>query len=258
MPVRADDLETYLNHVVGLVNQVLGESLVGLYLHGSAVLGSFAPGKSDIDLLAVLGETPDPPRLGQLGEALHPDVIAHPSPLDLHVVTQETLRSHEPRWEAWFSSHPAWGEFRVVLDPTEDRDLFLAFHICRRQGRALVGPPPEELFPEVPLRHLLQAADANLTFWQALDHFWLPEEAVLTACRAWYLVERGVVAGKREAGEWAKDRWEGSTVIADALARWQGAEVIVSQEEARRLIQAVRDRLQERAETLGEADPSGP
>lgn len=137
--MRVDDLESYLDRVTRSVTDILGESLVGLYLHGSAALGSFTPGKSDIDLLAVVEETPDPSRLGRLGEALHPDVIAHPSPLDLHAVTRESLRSLEPCWEAWFSSHPAWGEFRTVLQRTEDRDLFLVF---RRREASRWGEVP--------------------------------------------------------------------------------------------------------------------
>lgn len=250
MPVRVDDLEGYLDQVTRSVQGILGPSLVGLYLHGSAALGSFVAGTSDIDLLAVVGDLPPAAALASLGEALHPDVISHPSPLDLHVVTGASLNALEPRWEAWYSSHPVWGEFRIVLQATDDLDLFLVFEVCRRQGRALIGPPAARVFPAIPLPSLLKAADANLAAWQAFERFWLPEEAVLTACRAWYLAERGVVVGKREAGEWARSQRGASLVIADALARREGAAVQVPEEKARLLLEEVRERIREKAQLM--------
>lgn len=36
--------------------EILGENLVGVYLHGSAVMGCFNEKKSDIDLLTVVNE----------------------------------------------------------------------------------------------------------------------------------------------------------------------------------------------------------
>ena len=36
--------------------KILGDNLVGIYLHGSAVMGCFNPDKSDIDLLVVVKE----------------------------------------------------------------------------------------------------------------------------------------------------------------------------------------------------------
>ena len=39
--------------------EILGENLAGVYLHGSAAMGCFNPVKSDLDLLAVVRETPD-------------------------------------------------------------------------------------------------------------------------------------------------------------------------------------------------------
>ena len=41
---------------------ILGENLTGVYLHGSAAMGCFHPGKSDLDLLIVVREAPDDTR----------------------------------------------------------------------------------------------------------------------------------------------------------------------------------------------------
>lgn len=34
--------------------RILGDNLVGVYLHGSAVMGCFQPGKSDLDLILIV------------------------------------------------------------------------------------------------------------------------------------------------------------------------------------------------------------
>ncbi|MBO4514868.1 MAG: nucleotidyltransferase domain-containing protein, partial [Lachnospiraceae bacterium] len=37
--------------------EILGENLVGVYLHGSAVMGCFQPKKSDLDFIVVVKDT---------------------------------------------------------------------------------------------------------------------------------------------------------------------------------------------------------
>lgn len=59
--------------------------------------------------------------------------------------------------------------------------------------------------------------------------------------------KRGVVVGKREAAEWARSQRGASSVIADALARREGAAVQEPEEKARRLLEEVRERIREKA-----------
>ena len=48
--------------------EVLGDDLLSLALHGSWVLGDFAPGRSDLDLLAVLATDPTGATLAALAD----------------------------------------------------------------------------------------------------------------------------------------------------------------------------------------------
>jgi predicted nucleotidyltransferase len=48
--------------------EVLGDDLLSLALHGSSVLGDFAPGRSDLDLLAVLATDPTAATLAGLDD----------------------------------------------------------------------------------------------------------------------------------------------------------------------------------------------
>ena len=49
-------METLLRRFVAQSKTILRENLVGIYLHGSAVMGCFNPSKSDIDLLVVVND----------------------------------------------------------------------------------------------------------------------------------------------------------------------------------------------------------
>lgn len=162
-------MERHLGEIARVVQTHLGQQLVGLYLHGSAASGSFSSVKSDIDLLAVVQARPSTKTLMTLGKALDPKTMSHPFPLDLHIVIEAKVGSPNPRWEAWYGSHAAWGEFRTELEGADDRDLFLMFEVCRRYGRTLIGPEATSMFLPVPLSKLLLAADDNLAMWESFE-----------------------------------------------------------------------------------------
>ena len=51
--------------------KILGDNLIGIYLHGSAVMGCYNEKKSDIDLLVVVKET-IPNNIDYSGALAHP------------------------------------------------------------------------------------------------------------------------------------------------------------------------------------------
>jgi predicted nucleotidyltransferase len=64
------EVQSYLDQVVTTLTIYLGADLIGVYLHGSLAMGSFDPGRSDIDILAVCAEPLHHERRTVLGEAL--------------------------------------------------------------------------------------------------------------------------------------------------------------------------------------------
>lgn len=83
--------------MVELLSGGLGPVLIGLYLHGSLVVGDFAPGRSDVDLMAVLTVQPDDEVLVSLGgvhdkvSELFPTWRGH---VEAEYVAIDTLRQH--------------------------------------------------------------------------------------------------------------------------------------------------------------------
>ena len=51
-------MEKLLYDFVERSQDILGDNLVGIYLHGSLAMGGFTPDKSDIDLIVVVNNPP--------------------------------------------------------------------------------------------------------------------------------------------------------------------------------------------------------
>jgi len=79
-----------LDPLVKGIRAVLGENVVGTYLHGSAVLGGLRP-RSDIDVIVVTERpmTPDE-RRGLIDVLLR--LSGKPRPIELDVVVQSEIR----------------------------------------------------------------------------------------------------------------------------------------------------------------------
>src|SRR4030095_13563678 len=60
------EVDTVLGLLVPAIREALGERIISIVLWGSAVLGDFRPGRSDVDLIVGLDRDPDAPMLALL------------------------------------------------------------------------------------------------------------------------------------------------------------------------------------------------
>jgi Domain of unknown function (DUF4111) len=208
-PMADAPIAAYLERLSARTAGVLGDSLVGVYLHGSAVLGGFARQRSDLDLLVVAAGPLDARAKGRLAAELSPEAMPCPAErgLELSVVTLAAALAPaaEPRFGLHLASAGPGGPARVVdgRDRPGDPDLLLHFAVCREHGRPLSGPPPPEVFAPVRRAWLLRGMERELAW--AREH--APAEyQVLNACRAWRFAEENVLCSKLDGGRWARDR----------------------------------------------------
>lgn len=199
--------ERYALNVASATATVFGSKLVGVYLHGSAVLGGFDARRSDIDILAVcegpISEAEQVTLARRLGDAC----LSCPAQgLELSVVTLVVAQYPTARPAFEFHMTTAQADTKVVNghDRTGDPDLVLHFAVCRQAGRLLgAGHPAAEVFASV-ADTLVRAQLVTELGW-AVEH--APGEyAVLNACRAWRFAADGVLVSKIEGGQWACDR----------------------------------------------------
>lgn len=218
-----NEFERNLDAVVERLGQVLGTDLVGVYLHGSLVLGDFSPERSDVDAVAVAARSLSREEKRELGELLSQRSLPCPaSGLEFHLLRVDALVPVEkPRFELHVSTSTEGEPERVVDGEGHpgDPDLVMHLAVLHEHGRPLLGPPPAELFPAVSRPLLLKAFIGELTWARAHAS---PSYLVLNACRAWRYAEEDVVGSKTEGAEWARARVADPTPIEPALRHRRG------------------------------------
>ena len=206
--------ESAVDAVVGAIRQaivaVTGSSLVGLYLFGSLATGDFDAAVSDIDLLAVLADTPSKrlvPRLRRMHADLAQTNPAWDDRIEVIYISTHglaTCRTHPTTIAVISQGEP----FHLV---EAGRDWILNWYPAREHGVRLLGPPIDALIPPIPTAEYLEEVRRSLVGftnripddappgWQAY--------AILTMCRGLYALRSGERLSKRVAAEWAQQEF---------------------------------------------------
>ncbi len=216
------DFVGYGRRLAAVVDECVGAGvLVGVYVHGSAVLGGFRPERSDVDVLVVIAYPVPPDRQAALGAALL--AAAYPCPgigLELSVITAATAAD---LGDCPFEVHIGTPDHVVIGTGHEgDDDLILYAEVCRRSGLAVVGPAPASVFGAVSRPRLVTAMLAELAWGASSAPF---EYAVLNACRALRFAADGTLRSKVSGGEWYLARHPDKSVVRAALAHQRGDDV---------------------------------
>ncbi|MFD5315728.1 aminoglycoside adenylyltransferase domain-containing protein [Streptomyces sp. NPDC127098] len=210
--------------------------LVGVYLHGSAVLGGFDPARSDVDVLAVVAGPEGESAQRRTGEAIAATGARCPGAgLELSVLTAATARE---LGDCPFEVHVNTTGAEPVIVPGAgaggDPDLVLHAAVCREFGRAVLGPPPGEVFGRPPRQRILAAMVADLRWAIDGGH---AAYAVLNACRAARFAEEGRICSKLDGAHWYLARHPDDATVTAALARHLGGGPGPSGERARAFVE---------------------
>lgn len=210
--------------------RILGSALTGIYLHGSAVMGCFNAGKSDIDLIVVIREEiSDETKLRYMDMVVGLNEQAPAKGIELSVVRESVCRPFvyptpfelhfSPAHLNWYRSAP---EDYVEKMRGTDRDLAAHFTILYHRGKALYGKPVKEVFARVSRACYLDSIlndirDAETEISED------PMYLTLNLCRVLAYQEESLILSKREGGEWALDHlpesWAG--LIRSALLEYE-------------------------------------
>ena len=189
----------------------------GVVLVGSAALGDYAEGVSDLDVVAVApGPVEDPEALGA---GLRHDELPCPA-RKLELVVYRSGQAAAPGGELEFELdlNTGAGGDRLLTEPGgEPAHWYLIdLAIARERGVALAGPPPRELIGEPPREDVLDALAAGIRW--SLDEEPDSPNTVLNACRAARFALHGDWTSKAEAGEWATQASSDPRLAQAALA----------------------------------------
>src|SRR5205823_484801 len=147
-------IEAYLSELVSRLHGALGDELLGVYAGGSLALGDYRPGRSDVDVAVVVRERATAARRAAVIDAVRHESLPCPAGvLELVVYRREVAGTPSP--DPGFDLNLNTGD-GIPLRVDEDAGLVGAhwFAIDRdvlaRHGRALYGPPPDEVFAPIP------------------------------------------------------------------------------------------------------------
>ncbi|MDG9707515.1 aminoglycoside adenylyltransferase family protein [Streptomyces sp. DH10] len=216
------------DHLVQLLRTTLGDSVLGIYLHGSATLGGLRP-HSDIDVLAVVRDrTTHAQRRALVEELLTVSGVDGRRHIELIVVVQDDVRPwrYPPTCDFLYGD---WlrddYERGVTPGPEPSPDLAPLLTMVLRADTPLHGPPPAELLAPVPHDDLRRAIVAGVPELMAeLDSD--TRNVLLTLARIWTTLTTGTIRSKDAAAEWALDRLPAGhrPVLARARAVYLGQE----------------------------------
>lgn len=202
-------LQTVTQKFVEQSREILAENLVGIYLHGSAVMGCFNSKKSDIDLMVVVKETPsDEEKLCFMNMAVELNALAPSKGIEFSVVKKSVCSPfvYPTPFELHFSvAH--LDNFRknpcdyVSKMHGTDKDLAAHIMIIRHRGLCLYGSEIAEIFADVDEAAYFDSIKNDIENAEA-DILENPVYTTLNLCRVLAYKKEKLVLSKKEGGNW--------------------------------------------------------
>lgn len=191
-----------------IVKKLFGNSLVGVYLYGSAVAGGLKQ-DSDIDVFVIINTNLPKETQRELTSQLMniSGTIGNQEgkrPLEVTVVKKEDIVPwHYPPkrqyiYGEWLRNEFLEGELQT---PVYDPDLSILITQVRKNSLSLMGPEASTLFEPVPVNDIRKAVKDSLP--DLLDEIKGDERnVILTLARMWKTVVTGKITSKDKAAEW--------------------------------------------------------
>ena len=232
--------ESLIQEFVEQSGTILADNLVGVYLHGSAVMGCFNPEKSDLDfILVVKNPLSDEVKRRYMDMVVACSAQGPAKGIEMSVVLQNVCNPliYPTPFELHFSEgHLDWYQ----ADPDDyirkmkgtDKDLAAHFMILTRRGRCLCGAPIPAVFGEVPAEAYLDSIWYDVEgAAEGIAEY--PMYLTLNLARVLAWKEAGLVLSKKEGGEWAiknlPERYH--PLILDAMREYaENADIVYNRE----------------------------
>lgn len=246
-------IKTLLKQITDPYQTILGDNLVGIYIHGSLALGCFNWEKSDIDFIAVVRESLSagvklslldavdqlkkhfPPKGIEMSVVLKEFCVhfQYPTPYELHFSND---------WEERYHTNPM-----LLCDDRikTDYDLAAHFTVLRKAGISFYGPPVTGVFGDVPVKCYLDSIQRDVGNAEE-DILACPLYVVLNLCRVLAYRRDGLILSKKQGGNWGIENLpaEYGRIIEQALYCYRTSEkMTVDEAEARKFSRFMTGRI---------------
>ena len=206
--------------------EVLGDDLLSLALHGSGALGDFAPGRSDLDVLAVMATDPTATTLAGL-EDVHARLDMDFPEWNGHVeVDYVSAVAVEAVVQGTDESHPM-----MRISPGEplhkveaSRHYVLNWAAAIQADQPIAGAAPSTVLPAIDRRLIHQVVLQHVRAWpewvRDMQATGAQAYAVLTLCRAAETLATGRHVSKLAAANAGRSRFQKWSALIDWAQDW--------------------------------------
>ena len=206
--------------------EVFGDDLLSLALYGSSALGDFAPGRSDLDVLAVLAADPTATTLARLDNVhtrLDTDFPEWKGHIEVDYVSVEAAAAIV---EGTDESHPM-----IRISPGEplheveaSRHYVLNWAGALQADQPIAGAAPSTVLPAIDRRLIHQVVLQHVRAWPEWVHDMQTTGAqaytVLTLCRAAETLATGQQVSKLAAANAGRSRFPEWSALIDWAQDW--------------------------------------
>ncbi|WP_113930364.1 aminoglycoside adenylyltransferase domain-containing protein [Bacillus sp. P14.5] len=211
--LETSSLETkeFVLKIKDKISEIIKESLIGIYLHGSLAMGGFNPNSSDVDVLVVTKKSLSVVTKRNLAELfLH--YSASPFPIEISFLNEAQLKDwHHPCpfdfhysefWRERYENDLAHGTFQFLNNEIKtDADLAAHITILNNRGICLYGKPVNVVFPLISQADYLSSIMDD--FEDCMENIERdPVYCTLNLLRVYWYLKEGVISSKQEGGEW--------------------------------------------------------
>jgi hypothetical protein len=194
----------YLESVVDTLRAILGDTLTAVYPVGSIALDGYRPGRSDIDLIALVDRVPPASVIRAVAARLCHDELPCPATgLEFVLYPSETVNGVGAGYLLDLNTGRELPP-RVGLDPAQGPRFWYVIDraICYQSDETLYGPPPHTVLRPVPFGSLLPVVVESVRA-HAAEITGQGDNAVLNGCRALWFGEHRRWYTKPAAATWA-------------------------------------------------------
>ena len=212
----------------------IGESVIGIYLHGSIVLNCFVEGVSDIDILIVCDRRISREERILISKDIT-EIDCKPSHLEMSAVWINDLNPWKYPTPCQYHYSDSWTEHYknllngnikesfIVDEDFCDPDIASYIHLINQSGICIYGRPINEVFPIIPEKDFWDAIsnDINTYDFHAYNPRYFASNILILGRILSYKMEKRILS-KYESGIWAlhyvPERFK--YIVDNAIKEW--------------------------------------
>ncbi|MCL2400895.1 MAG: DUF4111 domain-containing protein [Defluviitaleaceae bacterium] len=202
------DYQDLLINISEQYSQLLGDNLVGIYVHGSIAFDCFNWDRSDIDFIVVINESiPQQTKLQLLQVLADLRDKAPPKGFEMSIVLEKYCKTfvyptpYEMHFSGVYTEEHMKKQLSLCNDERIDEDLAAHFMVIKSVGVVIYGAQVENVFGVVPHEAYLDSICKDIV--NANEHIAeFPVYIILNLCRVYAYINDGLVVSKEQGGKW--------------------------------------------------------